>query len=257
MSQEFENKVVLITGAAGGIGSATAKAFAKEGAKLFLVDLKKEGLEKVKKSLGLSDDRIQIKEADVTDESQVKSYVESAEKAFGKIDVFFNNAGILSTGFVRDTDVSDLEKILKVNVVGVFLGLKHVIRSMEKTGGGSIINTGSIDSFATDPGDGAYAASKHAVMAISKCAAAEEAEKGIRINLVCPGPVQTSMMERYVSEIYPDTPNALQAIYNKRIPMGRVARPEDIANAVLFFASERSSFVTATKLVVDGGYKHE
>ena len=101
MSQEFENKVVLITGAAGGIGSATARAFAKEGAKLFLVDLKKEGLEKVKKSLGLSDDRIQIKEADVTDESQVKSYVESAEKAFGKIDVFFNNAGILSTGFVR------------------------------------------------------------------------------------------------------------------------------------------------------------
>ena len=257
MSLEFENKVVLITGAAGGIGSATARAFAKEGARLFLVDLNQGGLEKVKESLGLPDERIRIRAADVTDEREVIAYVEEAEKAFGKIDVFFNNAGILSTGFVRDTDVSDLERILKVNVVGVFLGLKHVIRSMEKTGGGSIVNTGSIDSFATDPGDGAYAASKHAVMAISKCAAAEEAEKGIRINLVCPGPVQTSMMERYVSEIYPDTPNALQAIYNKRIPMGRVARPEDIANAVLFFASERSSFVTATKLVVDGGYKHE
>jgi len=253
--KDFENKVVLITGATGGIGAETAKAFAEEGAKLVLVDLNADKLDSLKKSLALSKECVETVVADVSDEAQVKNYVSVAEKKFGRIDVFFNNAGVLSTGFIKDLELEDLLKIWRVNVFGVFLGLKHVITSMEKTGGGAIVNTGSIDSFGADPGDGAYASSKYAVLALSKCAALEEAAKGIRVNTICPGPVGTSMMQTYVDGQFPG--KKVSDIYDARIPMGRVANPRDIANAVLFLASDKSSYMTGTRIVVDGGYKHE
>lgn len=252
---EFKDKVILITGAAGGIGRETAKAFAEEGAKLVLVDLHEESLEQVAKELNIESDRVKLVPADVTNEEQVANYVSVAEKTFGHIDVFFNNAGVLKTSYVKDTDINDLKKLWDVNVLGVFLGLKYVIRSMEKTGVGSIINTGSIDSFGADAGNSLYASSKYAVLAISKCAALEEAPKGIRVNTVCPGPVNTSMMTTYVDEQFPG--KKVADIYDARIPMGRIARPRDIANAVLFLASDRSSYMTGTRIVVDGGYKHE
>ncbi|OWV05993.1 MULTISPECIES: SDR family NAD(P)-dependent oxidoreductase [unclassified Fibrobacter] len=252
---EFLNKTVLITGAVGGIGKETAKAFAEEGANLVLVDLNKDALQKAADEINIDSKRIHLVAADVTQEDQVANYVSEAEKAFGKIDVFFNNAGVLKTGYVKDTEIADLKKIWDVNVLGVFLGLKYVIRSMEKTGGGSIIDTGSIDSFGADAGNSLYASSKYAVLAISKCAALEEASKGIRVNTICPGPVNTSMMTTYVEERFPG--KKVGDIYDARIPMARVARPRDIANAVLFLASDRSSYMTGTRIVVDGGYKHE
>ncbi len=251
---EFENKTVVITGATGGIGSETAKAFAEEGANLVLVDLNKDKLDALKKSLGIDENRIVTVVADVTNETQVEGYVAAAEKAFGKIDVFFNNAGLLSTGYIEDLDISEIQKIWGVNVFGVILGLKHVIRSMKKSGGGSIINTGSVDSYGADAGNSMYAASKHAVYGISKCAALETAAHNIRVNTICPGPVHTSMIDTYVNEQFPG--ETVQSVYGVKMPMGRIAEPRDIANAVLFLAGEKSAYISGTRLAIDGAYKH-
>lgn len=252
---EFDGKVVLITGAGGGIGSVTAKFFADEGAKLVLVDFFEDRILDVKKDLALGDDRCITVKADVTKENEVENYVKEAEKAFGKIDVFFNNAGLLRTGEVKDSDIEEVKKCWDVNIVGAFMGLKHVIRSMEKSGGGSIICTGSIDSFGADPGNAIYAASKYAVMGMSKCAALEAAKYGIRINVICPGAINIGMMRQYAKEMFEG--ESWVDDYNKKIPMGRMGRPEDIAKGVLFLASDRSSYMTGTRLVIDGGYKHE
>lgn len=250
MTKRFEDKVVLITGGTGDIGSTTARLFLEEGAKVALVGRSEEKLGKVKEELG---DVFTLK-ADVTEEAEVKKYVEDTVKEFGKIDVFFNNAGTEGKmGLIKDQSLENFENVLRVNVIGVFLGLKYVIPVMEKQGYGSIINTASIGGLVGSPNNSPYVTSKHGIEGITKSAALEVADKGIRVNTVNPTFVEGRMMRSIESGMSPEDSEAARSEMRKLVPMGRYATPEDIAKAVLFLGSDDAGFITGTNHRVDGG----
>lgn len=248
----FNDKVVLITGAAGGIGSETARLFHERGAKLALVD---KDLDKLKKMVtDLSLQRSIAIQADVSNESDVESYVKRTIDEYGKIDVFFNNAGIEGKfGYIQDLDASVLDQVLDVNVKGVFYGLKHVLRIMTKQKFGSIINTSSVAGLFGSPGLGAYSASKHAVIGLTKTAALEVVDSGVRVNVICPCPVDTEMIRSIDAMRTPEDPKISRSTYEKRIPMKRYAHPKEIGELVLFLASDQASYITGACYRIDGG----
>ncbi|GEN47077.1 SDR family NAD(P)-dependent oxidoreductase [Alkalibacillus haloalkaliphilus] len=247
------SKTVLITGGAGGIGLETAKVFLEEGANVALVDISSEALEKAKQSLNNSSNVLTI-QADVTEESDVKSYVEKTVETFGSIDVFFNNAAIAGPAIpIKDLEKKQFETIMDINVTGVFLGLKYVINQMEKQGYGSIINTASNAAYIGSAGMAGYIASKHAVAGITKTAALEVADSGIRVNAVAPAAIDTQMLSGIQQNVNPDDPEGAGEAIKQGIPLGRFGTPKDVAEIVLFLASDRTSFVTGSLYNVDGG----
>lgn len=249
---DFDGKVVLITGAAGGIGKETARLFAKQGAKLALVDLDPKALESVAKELELKDYLIQA--ADVSSEEQVKDLVQQTKQKYGKIDVFFNNAGIEGKiASITETSAENLDKVLNVNVKGVFFGLKHVLAVMMEQRSGCIVNTASIAGLNGAIGLAPYAASKHAVIGLTKTAALESAEMGVRVNAICPGLVNTRMLHAIEEGRTPENTNLMREKLLAKSPMNRYARPEEIAELVLFLASYHASFITGSCYVIDGG----
>jgi len=251
---EFKDKVVLVTGAAGGIGSAAAARFAQEGALLALVDLSEEALQKVCADHGLDAERCLLVAADVRHEDQVAGYVTATLERFGRVDVFFNNAGVEgSTGALVDTAVETLDLILAVNVRGSFLGLREVLKVMTSQGGGSIVNTSSMAGLIPFSGLGVYTASKHAVLGLTRVAAEEAASAGVRVNAICPGPVNTRMMREIEAGMSPDDIAGVQAAFSGLTAMKRYAEPEEIAELVLFLASDRASYVTGSVYTADGG----
>jgi len=248
---EFTNKIVLITGAGSGIGRASSLKFASNGATVVLVDFNKETgeetLELVKEQGG---EGIFI-QADVSNSEDVKSYVNKAVETYGRIDVFFNNAGIIQK-FAPFTTVeeSEYDRIMDVNVKGIFLGMKYVLQVMEKQGHGSVINTASTAGIRAEHSVAVYSASKHAVIGLTKGAALEYANKGIRINALCPGGVQTSLTAS-VAEQFEQGGYVPEELPNMR--MGRYADPEELAEMVVYLASEKASYMTGSVVVVDGG----
>lgn len=247
MPNRLADKVAIITGAARGQGAAEARLFAAEGAAVVLTDVQVEDGRRVEAEIAESGGDALFIELDVTSEEGWKRAVETTAQRFGKIDVLVSNAGIYPIEGLEDTTEQLWDRVLDINARGVFLGVREVIPVMRSAGGGSIINISSTAGIAGSPGASAYHASKGAVRVFTKSAAIQYAPDGIRVNSVHPGGVDTRMLFDVYDEEYLD-------LVRKRVPMGRFAAPEEIAYAVLYLASDESSYVTGAELVVDGGY---
>jgi NAD(P)-dependent dehydrogenase (short-subunit alcohol dehydrogenase family) len=240
MAGRLDGKVCVITGAAGGIGAATAEAFEREGGRVVGVDIREH-------SVG----ELALGGVDITDEAAVSKLYQSARTELGRIDVLFNNAGISPTddASVLDTTLEAWERVQAVNLRSVFLCCKHGIPHLLEAGGGSVINTASfVAVLGAATSQISYTASKGGVLALSRELGVEFARRGVRVNALCPGPIDTPLLR----ELYAKDPEqAARRLVH--VPMGRFGRAEEIANAVLFLASDESSFITATTFLVDGG----
>jgi NAD(P)-dependent dehydrogenase (short-subunit alcohol dehydrogenase family) len=251
---DFTGKVALVTGGGNGIGRATALGFAERGAAVVVVDKDSaaavETVRLIKESKKSAFDVC----ADVTRTGDVQAYVEATLHKHGRIDCFFNNAGIegrVAPTAEYDEDVFD--SVIAVNVKGVFLGLRHVLPVMLKQGTGTVVNMASIAGLVGSPGMPAYVASKHAVIGLTKVAAGEVSGEGVRVNAVCPGPIDTRMIHELAAQINVDDPSAVRVGYESSIPLGRYGKATEVANVVLFLCSDLSSNVTGAQYVVDGG----
>lgn len=251
---ELKDRVAVITGAAGGIGKATAKLFAEEGARVVLVDLHRQALEDTVAELRLAPEQVLLVTADVTKEADVARYAEAAIDRFGRIDVLFNNAGIEGEVHpIVEQPAANLDNVLNVNVKGVFYGLKHVMPVMLEQKSGSIINTSSVAGWIGFPGLAPYVASKHAVIGLTKTAALECAPSGVRVNAISPAPIETRMMRSVEEGQAPGQPQAAKDAFLQAIPMGRYGEPEEVAQLALFLASDRSKYITGNVYLIDGG----
>jgi NAD(P)-dependent dehydrogenase (short-subunit alcohol dehydrogenase family) len=249
--KRLQNKVAIITGGAGSIGKMTAKIFLAEGAKVVLVDKNKTDLEKAIAELG--SENVQFCVADVSKSKDVENYVNETVKLFGKIDVFFNNAGIEGVvSPIVDYPEEIFDQVIAVNVKGVWQGNKYVIPQMND--GGSIIMTSSVAGIVGSAHLGAYVTSKHAVVGIMRTTALEVATRKIRVNSVHPSPVNNRMMRSIEEGASAGHAKDVQKQFEAMIPLGRYAEPEEIAKLVLFLASDESQFITGTTQIIDGGF---
>ncbi|MBV8838592.1 MAG: glucose 1-dehydrogenase [Alphaproteobacteria bacterium] len=251
---DFTEKVALVTGGGNGIGRAASVAFARQGAKLVVVDRDAAGAEATAGIIRQNGGEAIAVTADVTKSADVKAYVKAAIDKYGRIDCFFNNAGIEGkVAPTADYDEAVFDQVIGVNVKGVFLGLRHVLPEMIRQKSGAVVNTASVAGLVATPGMPAYVASKHAVVGLTKTAAGEVARLGIRVNAVCPGPVDTRMIHALEEQLSPGDPAAVNARYQAAIPSGRYTTVEEIASMVLFLCSDLASNTTGGQFVVDGG----
>lgn len=251
---DFTGKVALITGGGGGIGRAAAIGFAGRGAKVVVVDRSADDGENSADLVRQRGGDARFVRADVSRSSDVQTYVKATLDAYGSIDCFFNNAGIEGTiAPTYEYDEAAFDAVIGVNLKGVFLGLRHVLPVMLKQKSGTIVNTASVAGLFGGPGMSAYAASKHGVLGLTKVAATDVARYGIRVNAVCPGPVDTRMMRALEAQRNPANPEAVVEANRASIPIGRYATPEEVANTVMYLCSDLSGSVTGTYLIVDGG----
>ena len=245
----LSGKVAIVTGGSSGIGRATAIAFAREGAKVVVASRReKEGQETVKQVQSAGSEGFFIK-TDVSKETDVSAMVEKTIATYGHLDYAFNNAGIeqIPTPLVEQTEET-FDQVMDINVKGVWLCMKHQIPQMLVSGGGAIVNMSSIAGIIGAPGLPIYVASKHAVLGLTKSVALEYAKEGIRINAVCPGMIETDLLDRAFAN--QEVKERLIAMH----PIGRVGKPEEIAEAVVWLCSDKASFVTGQSLPLDGGY---
>jgi NAD(P)-dependent dehydrogenase (short-subunit alcohol dehydrogenase family) len=249
----LDGRVAVVTGAAGVIGTATIGLLAERGARIVAVDRRRADLDAAVAQLPASAEALAI-EADVTDEDGVKEYVRAAVDKFGSIDAFYNNAGVEGeVKAIQDYPLDAFRKVLDVNVVGVFLGIKHVLPVMLKQQSGSIINTASIAGLMGSPHIAVYSASKHAVIGLTKSVAWECSGKGVRINCVCPGMIDSRMLSTIlVGRAGGNAPPPIEKIV-ERIPARRLGLASEVASIVAFLASDEASYVTGSAYTVDGG----
>jgi NAD(P)-dependent dehydrogenase (short-subunit alcohol dehydrogenase family) len=252
MNRLLENKVALVTGGGTGIGRASALAYANAGAKVVVSGRReKEALETVALIQKAGGQGLFVR-ADVSNEADVERLVAKTLSTYGRLDIAFNNAGI--EGEVgkqtHEQSVANYREVIDTNVLGVLLAMKHEIGAMLKNGGGAIVNNASVGGLIGFPGVSVYVASKHAVLGLTKTAALEYAKQGIRVNAVSPGGIETPMLDRFTGGPGTDFFNQLAGMH----PIGRLGRPEEIAEAALWLSSDKASFVTGLTLTADGGW---
>lgn len=242
----LQGKVALVTGGASGIGKATAELFAREGARVAVADFSVDGRETVQAIQAAGGEAI-FRQVDVSDSAQVSSMVTEAVRTYGRIDILFNAAGVLLYGTVLETDEAAWQRVLSINLTGTYLCCRAVLPHMIRQGGGSIINVAStVGAHDACANAVAYVTSKGGVTMLTKAMAVDHAAQGVRVNALVPGATDTPMIRKALS------PEALEALAASH-PVGRLGRPEELAKAVLFLASDDASFVTGTAMYVDGG----
>jgi NAD(P)-dependent dehydrogenase (short-subunit alcohol dehydrogenase family) len=247
---DFEGQVALVTGASAGIGLATAKAFAQSGAAVVLVDINEHALRHATDQLTAAGHKAISITCDVSDETQAAAMVERVVATFGRLDMAFNNAGVAGpSGDLIDETAEDFDKVNAVNLRGVWACMKHQLKHMRTQGSGAVVNCSSLGGLVGQSGRAAYHATKHGVIGLTKSAGLEFAPRGIRINAVCPGVIDTPMFTDLVEK----TPDAMKEVVRDQ-PIGRLGRPEEIAAAVLWLCSPAASFVIGAALPVDGGF---
>lgn len=249
MTGVLENKVIVVTGAGRGIGEAAARLFAESGAKLVLANRSDEGQALTDELSGAGHEALFVR-TDVSQEADVAAMVEAAVSRFGRIDGAFNNAGVNTAGkLIHELDLADWQKAIDVDLTGTFLCMKHQIGAMLKTGGGSIVISGSIASAVSLPKSAEYNAAKHGVLGLMRNAATDYAKQGVRVNTLLIGATLTPMFEEQQPGVKDDQ-DAIDALS----PLGRLAQPREMGEAAQWLLSDASAFVTGTTLTVDGGY---
>jgi NAD(P)-dependent dehydrogenase (short-subunit alcohol dehydrogenase family) len=245
-------KVAIVTGGAGGMGRATAMLFAREGASVVVGDVDTDAGRRLEAEATAAGGTLRFRRCDVSVEADIAALVAEAETGFGRLDTIFNNAGIEQPA-TPSTDVSEalFERVIAINLKGTFLGCKHAIPVLLRAGGGTIVNNSSVAAYANVGGNIAYAASKGAVMSLTRVLAVEYAGRGIRVNAICPGVIDTPMNVRNRERAGDEAAWVAQAM--AATPLGRMGTGEEIAETVLYLASSQSSFVTGIGLLIDGG----
>ena len=249
LEEAFENKVALVTGAASGMGLATAEAFAAAGAAVALVDLNEQAVRKLADRLVAEGHKAIPIACDVTDEAQVKSMVEQTVSAFGRLDAAFNNAGVQSLAVeTADSTSEEFDRVNAINLKSVWLCMKYELLQMRKQESGAIVNNSSIGGLIGIPGRAIYHATKHGVIGLTRSAALEYAARGIRINAICPGAIDTPMVAAMIAK----EPETMKDILKEQ-PIGRLGRPEEIASTVLWLCSSGASYIVGQAITADGG----
>ncbi|MFC4259777.1 SDR family oxidoreductase [Marinobacter lacisalsi] len=250
MTQQFDGKVALVTGAAAGIGEATARAFAAAGASVMMADINQEAGARVAAAINEAGGKAAFVRCDVTRSDDVKHLVEQTVEQFGRLDFAFNNAGVeLERAKLADGDEGIFDAIMDVNVKGVWQCMRQEIPVMVNAGGGVIVNTASVAGLGAAPAMSIYSASKHAVVGLTKSAAVEYGRRGVRVNAICPAVIDTDMLRRAVE----DDPRK-EEVHKSMHPIGRIGQPQEVAAAVLYLCSEGAGFTTGVALPLDGGY---
>jgi NAD(P)-dependent dehydrogenase (short-subunit alcohol dehydrogenase family) len=239
----LDNKVAVVTGAASGMGRASAVRLAQEGAAVVVADLNSQGGELIVSEIAAAGGRAVFQRTDVTREADIEAMIDRAVRQYGRLDITYNNAGVLGAlGFIENIKAEDFDRTIAVLARSVFLGIKHSVKPMRKSGGGSIISTSSLAGLHGVPGLPAYTAAKFAVIGLTQTAACELGRDNIRVNCICPGGIDTPLVAKTVR------PDAARGV-----PLGRLGTGADIADLVLFLASDESRWITGAAMVIDGG----
>jgi len=252
MNITFQNKVALVTGAASGLGLATATAFAESGAAVVLADCNEKAVQTAARAIAATGHKTLAVTCDVSDDAQVEAMVKQTVATFGRLDAAYNNAGVQNVlAETADSPRDDYDRIMAINLRGVWSSMKFELQQMRAQGSGAIVNCSSLGGLIGGSRRGTYHAAKHGVIGLTKSAALEYATRGIRVNDVCPGMIQTPMSDKMIAE---GQGPELDTMLNTFVPMKRLGRPEEVAAAVLWLCSDAASYITGQSISVDGGY---